>query len=125
MDNTNNTWPGKPGVPRDPEKGGWHWLSGVTERPAAFEWLAHKQAWLFHRAQPEAQAMPPHDFRLWAYLGPCLTPDEAAALEEKLEAAARILHKAGEQFTADANQDWAQRCFNAHDAALGTSKEQS
>ena len=45
-------------------------------------------------------------------------------LEEKLEAAARILHKAGEQFTADGKQDWAQRCFNAHDAALGTSSEQ-
>lgn len=64
-----------------------------------------------------------------------------AELEEKLEAAARILHKAGEQFTAYANQhaakgtadgdqkaatnqQWAQRCFNAHDAAHGTSSEQ-
>jgi hypothetical protein len=82
---TTNTWPGKPGVPLNPEKDGWHWLSGVTERPAAFEWLAHKQAWLFHRAQPEAQAMPPHDFRLWTYLGPCLTPDQATALQARVE----------------------------------------
>jgi hypothetical protein len=50
--------------------------------------------------------------------------------------AARVLHKAGEQFVVYANahtkkgtsdgdqkavvnQQWAQRCFNAHDAALG------
>ncbi|MFN8996544.1 MAG: hypothetical protein ACK5X3_23170 [Pseudomonadota bacterium] len=82
MTDTTNGWPGKPGVPLNPERGGWHWLSGVTERPAAFEWLAHKQAWLFHRAQPEAQAMPPHDFRLWTYLGPVLTPEEATARRE-------------------------------------------
>ena len=73
---SDNGWPDKPGVPLNPEKTGWHWLSGVLERPAAFEWLAHKQAWLFHRAQPEAQAMPPADFGSWTYLGPCLTPTE-------------------------------------------------
>jgi len=72
----NNGWPGKPGVPLNPEKTGWHWLSGALERPAAFEWLAHKQAWLFHRAQPEDQAMAPPAFGSWTYLGPCLTPAE-------------------------------------------------
>lgn len=84
---TANTWPdpARPGVPLNPEKGGWHWLSGVTERPAAFEWLAHKQAWLFHRAQPEAQAMPPPAFGSWTYLGPALTPDEAAALQARAD----------------------------------------
>ena len=61
---------------------------------------------------------------------------ENAQLREATDAAARALHKAGEQFafyanqhavkgTADGdkkaatNQQWAQRCFNAHDAALG------
>jgi hypothetical protein len=61
---------------------------------------------------------------------------ENARLREVLNAAARALHKAGEQFafyanqhaakgTADGdkkaatNQQWAQRCFAAHDAALG------
>jgi hypothetical protein len=59
-----------------------------------------------------------------------------ARLREATDAAARALHKAGEQFafyanqhaakgTADGdqkaatNQQWAQRCFAAHDAALG------
>ena len=62
--------------------------------------------------------------------------DEIEKLRAALDAAARALHKAGEQFafyanqhaakgTADGdqkaatNQQWAQRCFDAHDAALG------
>ena len=63
-----------------------------------------------------------------------------AELEAALQDAARVLHKAGEQFTAYANQhaakgtaggdqkaatnqQWAQRCFNAHDAALEGGKK--
>ena len=78
---SDNNWPdpARPGVPLNPEKTGWHWLSGVLERPAAFEWLAHKQAWLFHRAQPEDQAMVPPAFGSWTYLGPALTPAEVEA----------------------------------------------
>jgi len=94
MTNDPNGWPGKPGVPLNPEKTGWHWLSGVLERPAAFEWLAHKQAWLFHRAQPEDQAMAPPAFGSWTYLGPALTPAEvdarvSEARREALEEAAQ------------------------------------
>jgi prophage DNA circulation protein len=75
-------------------------------------------------------------------------PDQATALQKRvaelegaLDAAARVLHKAGEQFTAyanqhaakgtavsdlkaAANQQWAQRCFNAHDAALKGKKDE-
>ena len=64
-----------------------------------------------------------------------------AELERALDAAARVLHKAGEQFSAYANQhaakgtadgdqkaatnqQWAQRCFNAHDAALTGGKDE-
>jgi hypothetical protein len=60
---------------------------------------------------------------------------ERDRLREARDAAARVLHEAGEQFayyanahakkgTSDgdvkavANQQWSQRCFNAHDAAL-------
>ena len=60
----------------------------------------------------------------------------AHVLGDHLGAAARCLHKAGEQFSAYANQhaakgtaegdqkaainqQWAQRCFDAHEAALG------
>jgi len=64
-----------------------------------------------------------------------------AELEGALDAASRVLHKAGEQFAsyanqhaakgtavsdlkAAANQQWAQRCFNAHDAALEGEKDE-
>jgi hypothetical protein len=45
-------------------------------------------------------------------------------LRESLGAAARVLHKAGEQFdqTAATNEKWAKRCFAAHDAAQGETK---
>jgi len=60
---------------------------------------------------------------------------ERDRLAEAQDAAARVLHKAGEQFAfyanehakkgtpdgdvkAATNQQWAQRCFNAHDVAL-------
>lgn len=86
-------WPdaARPGVPANPERDGWHWLSGVTERPAAFEWRSASGGWLFHRAQHNV--MPPSDFANWLYHGPCLTPAEVAAREaaarrEGIEAAA-------------------------------------
>jgi hypothetical protein len=44
---------------------------------------------------------------------------EVEKLRAALDAAARVLHKAGEQFAFSANQQWAQRCFDAHDATLG------
>jgi hypothetical protein len=67
--------------------------------------------------------------------GACVQVAEIERLRAALDAATRMLHKAGEQFafyaterakkgTADGdtkaatNQQWAQRCFNAHDAAL-------
>ena len=63
-------------------------------------------------------------------------------IKEALEAAALTLHKAGEKFTSYAsqhtakgtadgdqkaatNQQWAQRCFSAHDAALEAKKDES
>jgi hypothetical protein len=60
---------------------------------------------------------------------------ECERLQEALDAAGRMLHKAGKQFKAKALtaenimrarscEDWAQRCFNAHDACLkGTEHE--
>jgi hypothetical protein len=58
---------------------------------------------------------------------------EIARLRESLDAAARVLHKAGERFaqyattsarrgTPEGDKKWAQRCFDAHDAAIGGRK---
>jgi hypothetical protein len=63
-------------------------------------------------------------------------------IKEALEAAALTLHEAGEKFASYANQhaakgtaggdqkaatnqQWAQRCFSAHDAALEAKKDES
>lgn len=82
----------------------------------AGEWHFFEPVSVEIEPHPEGFYVPARDFDRQA--------KRIAELEEKLEAAARILHKASEQFTADGKQDWAQRCLNAHDAALGTSSEQ-
>jgi chromosome segregation ATPase len=64
-----------------------------------------------------------------------------AELEEALDAASRVLHKAGEQFSeyakqhaayrtavsdlkADANKQWAERCFSAYGRAVEGGKDE-
>jgi hypothetical protein len=76
-----NGWPdaSKPGVPLNPERDGWHWLWADTTEMA--RWKATVQMWSFG-----------HDdwYTPWwlggrlgyAYLGPCHTPAEVAALIE-------------------------------------------
>jgi hypothetical protein len=81
-------WPdaSKPGVPLNPERDGWHWLWADTAEMA--KWSATVQMWSFG-----------HDDwhtpwwlggRLgYAYLGPCHTPAEVAALLARAEKAER------------------------------------
>ena len=40
MTDTTNTWPGKPGVPMNPEKDGWHWLKTPDGLEVPYEWRA-------------------------------------------------------------------------------------
>ena len=71
-----NTWPGKPGVPRDPEKDGWHWVNG---RPR--EWLVCDDGpfWIFEECE-----LRPYELAHCTYEGPCLTPDQATALQARV-----------------------------------------
>ena len=145
MTDTNNGWPGKPGVPLNPERDGWHWVK--TEHGLApWRWKDNPESIVWESGWEAGDSVisPAYFAALGpcTYLGPCLTPDEATALQARvaeldgaLATAARVLHKAGEQFAfyanqhatkgtaegdqkAAANQQWAQRCFSAHDAAL-------
>jgi hypothetical protein len=73
-------WHGEPGVPLNPEKDGWHWLQAkYYDDPVgpfmAFFWDAAQQTW------PKIQ---PYGGRTFHYLGPCLTPDEATALQARV-----------------------------------------
>ena len=130
MTNTNNGLPGKPGVPRNSSETGWHWVNGMPR-----EWVVLDDGGSWRFAGSDYR---PHEWAHRIYRGPCLTPDEATALqarvaelEEALDAAGRILHKAGKQFSeyakqqaakgtavsdlkAAANKQWAERCFSAY-----------
>ncbi len=76
-----NGWPGKPGVPLKPEKEGWHWVHrrGWTK---PMVWWPSKNSpiggWW------EGGLSKPHEIAEMTYLGPCLTPDEATALQSRV-----------------------------------------
>jgi hypothetical protein len=85
-----NGWPGKPGVPLNPERDGWHWC----ERDGGLEprfWSSGQQLWAGSR---NSWISPKMLLALFGYAGPCLTPAEVdarvkQARRDALEEAAR------------------------------------
>ena len=83
----NNGWPGKPGVPLNPEREGWHWLCAKLGDPEPFYWNGN--FW------PGSDQWSTITFsQSTRYLGPCLTFAEvdartATARKDALEEAAR------------------------------------
>ena len=77
MTDTNNGWPDKPGVPMNPEKDGWHWVSLLGgDYPQIMEWFSDAMVWA------EDWTVDACALHL-RYLGPVLTPAEVAALQKK------------------------------------------
>lgn len=77
----NNGWPGKPGVPLNPERDGWHWVKSLTTGGLmCAEWRADRIGWSLYRSTSEHHA--PNTMFSWGYLGPCLTPAEVGARVE-------------------------------------------
>jgi hypothetical protein len=82
-----NGWPGKPGVPMNPERDGPHWLKDPdSDRQFVVDWSA-ASGW---RSIFTQDAIAAH----MLYAGPCLTPAEmeariATARKDALEEAAR------------------------------------
>ena len=76
-----NGWPGVPGVPLNPEKEGWHWVHrrGWTK---PMVWWPSKNSPL--GGWWEGGLSKPHEIAEMTYLGPCLTPDEATALQARV-----------------------------------------
>lgn len=78
-------WPYKdrPGVPLCPEQDRWHWVKARPEKLSALRekfpalWTAGNQHWIRGTYAPEYAA------ENWLYLGPVLTPDEAAGLRTR------------------------------------------
>ncbi|MCA3380200.1 MAG: hypothetical protein ING08_08145 [Roseomonas sp.] len=80
MTDTNNGWPGKPGVPFNPEKDGRHWVSLLgSGHPQIMEWFSDAMVWADGWT---VEACAKH----LRYLGPCLTPDEVQNLRDDLAA---------------------------------------
>lgn len=82
-----NGWPGKPGVPMNPERDGWHWMKtghGVApwlwrDDPQSITW---EMGW-----ETNEEVFAPGDIARvpgTTYLGPCLTSDEATALQARV-----------------------------------------
>ena len=97
---TNNGWPGKPGVPLNPEKDGWHWVGlGFSVRkptPCPVLWRP-RMGW----TSPLQKRGPDDYIYPEAYLGPCLTPDEVQNLRDDLASAER--ERAHQHGRADRN----------------------
>ena len=99
----NNGWPDKPGVPLNPERDGWHWVRRTENNmPFPLQWTndwtgSRDYCWaIMGSGEPEDVA------KNFCYLGPCLTLDEATALQARiaeLEAALR-------QIEADCDADY-------------------
>ena len=82
MTDTNNGWPGEPGVPMNPEKDGWHWVSLLGgDYPQIMEWFSDAMVWA------EDWTVDACALHL-RYLGPCLKPDEATALQKRADQSA-------------------------------------
>jgi hypothetical protein len=114
-----NGWPdpARVGVPVEPERDGWHWLTWTpTNTPFAVQWTPSGQ-WLPSRYWQQAR----HEWaaRMCHYIGPALLPAEVAAavaqarregLEEAAQLVASLRTKAREasyaaRYEADADGD--------------------
>ena len=94
MTDTTNGWPGKPGVPLNPEKDGAHRLRHqVSDLESDALWSCGG-TWL----DLSGDFSIPHAAAFYDYLGPCLTHDQATALQARaaeLEGALRPFAELG------------------------------
>lgn len=86
MTDTTNGWPGKPGVPLNPERAGWHWLKGAASlsKPRPYVWgvFLGSGRWADERLND------PVILAEMEYIRPAvphgLTPEEATALQARV-----------------------------------------
>jgi hypothetical protein len=85
MTDTNNGWPGKPGVPLNPEKDGWHWLRTPDGELVPYNWRpegeCERGSWAFGWVYDIEYDWPPVEC---TYLGPVLSHDDATAMQARV-----------------------------------------
>ena len=85
MTDTTNGWPGKPGVPMNPETDEWHWLRTPDGELVPYNWRPEGECergrWASEWIYDKEDDWNPKDC---IYLGPCLTHDQATALQARV-----------------------------------------
>jgi hypothetical protein len=69
--------PNKPGMPLNPERDGWHWIVGWSDKLFVAEWDSDQQDYVWFDGGDDPSGMVENG---WTYAGPVLTPPEADAL---------------------------------------------
>lgn len=87
MTDTTNGWTGKPGVPLNPEKDGWHIVQEGDLEPEyafwrAYNFLEHDLGWWETKGGEDF--IQPHETSNWRYFGPALSHDDATALQARV-----------------------------------------
>jgi hypothetical protein len=87
---SDNGWPDKPGVPPNPEQGGWHWLKESDSDMECVYWIA--KPWLGDsrgcwETVGTEDNFEPHEISNWHYISPCLKPEEAERLRKNFSMA--------------------------------------
>lgn len=82
----NNGWPGKSRVPINPERDGWHWLKTPDNEVIPFEWRVagecERGRWPSYWVRQDEDCWTAEECE---YIGPCLTHDEATALQARAD----------------------------------------
>ena len=86
MTDTNNGWPGKPGVPLNPEKDGWHWVVSFDAEKTIVFWHGENQG-----NEGYWDGYPLWIAQDWTYLGPVLSHDQATALQARAAKLKRLV----------------------------------
>ena len=95
MTTATNGWPGKPGVPLNPEEPGYHWVEGCEGENTIVFWRGHGGDTHYENGDlKELDHWSGHPMWIaqdWTYLRPCLTPDQATAMQARVAELEEIL----------------------------------
>jgi len=69
--------PDKPGVPLNPERDGWHWIVGWSDKLFVAEWDSDQKDYVWFDGGDDPSGMVENG---WTYAGPVPTPAEADTL---------------------------------------------
>jgi hypothetical protein len=87
-ENKTTGWPNPdaPGVPLHPERDGWHWIVGWSDKLFVAEWDSDEKDYVWFDGGDDSSGIVENG---WTYAGPVLTPSEADTLRAE---SARLRH---------------------------------